>query len=353
MKKTLVTTTIRVPHNLEAYAKDFAEHEDDASIIVAGDMKTPEEIVGFCEHLQHEYEIPVRYLSPGDQEDYLSGIGADKYRNFLPWDCIQRRNVAILMAYKQGAEIIATVDDDNFWEGEGYFAQHDLGPFQRFQVYEAPDGWFNVLHNEGFYPRGYSFKQREDKLSPVTVVSASGRVVVNGGLWLGEPDIDAVTRLALRPSVEAYDSAKKKGVLGVGTKCPFNSQNTALHRDVIPAYCLATGLGRYDDIVASYIVKRIADHLGDYISFGEPIVRQVRNEHDVYKDLADEMTGMQLIDRIVDWLYEIPLKHNNYKQCTAELMIGLGNINAKDLPPEHYRFMRDTVVNYHHWLQII
>jgi hypothetical protein len=37
-----------------------------------------------------------------------------------------------------------------------------------------------------------------------------------------------------------------------GTWCPFNSQNTALHRDLIPAYVLSPLIGRMDDIWARY-----------------------------------------------------------------------------------------------------
>ena len=31
----------------------------------------------------------------------------------IGWNCIQRRNFAIILAYKMGADIISTIDDDN------------------------------------------------------------------------------------------------------------------------------------------------------------------------------------------------------------------------------------------------
>ena len=39
-------------------------------------------------------------------------------------------------------------------------------------------------------------------------------------------------------------------VMANGTWCPFNSQNTALHRNLIPAYVLSPLIGRMDDIWA-------------------------------------------------------------------------------------------------------
>ena len=50
--------------------------------------------------------------------------------------------------------------------------------------------------------------------------------------------------------------------LAPGARGPFNSQNTILARAVLPAYFLSPNVGRYDDIFASFMVKRIADHLG-------------------------------------------------------------------------------------------
>lgn len=183
------------------------------------------------------------------------------------------------------------------------------------------------------------------------------RCVVNAGLWKGDPDIDAATRLALNPIV-TKNLAPNNYSLSLRTKCPFNSQNTALHRDVIPAYCIIHGVGRYDDIIPSYIVKRIADHLGDYVRFGEPIVRQVRNQHDLWKDLEDERIGMQLTDRFVDWLYEITLAGATYKECLEQVIFGLQlrYITAdanKTLSPEQYQFLQNITTAYNKWMEVL
>jgi hypothetical protein len=359
MKNALVTTTINLPSNLEAYAKDIAKHgPEDTVIIVAADLKTPAGVKPFLDRLYADYDVPTLYLSPEDQNEIFGS-----YSNFVPWNCIQRRNMAILYAYRNGAEIIATIDDDNFWEGEGYFKGHNIGPQEAYVVHTEA-GWFNNCNmlaeerNKRFYPRGYSLHARSlPNLRHIFAVE-KGSVVVNAGLWLGEPDIDAVTRLAIAPNATACNFDLPLSIsLGKNIKCPFNSQNTALHRDVIPAYCLPHGLGRYDDIIASYIVKRIADHLGDYVRFGAPVVRQVRNQHDLWKDLEDERIGMQLTDRIVDWLYEIPLSGSTYKECVKELIMPFmlrytTALVNQSITLEQFIFCRNIGEGYNKWMEL-
>lgn len=355
MKHALITTTINIPILLDDYCKDFIAHKHDVEIIVAGDKKTPLEAAAYCAELQTKYKLSVRYLTPQMQTIYLDSWPL--YRDFLPWNCIQRRNVAILMAYFGGADIIYTIDDDNFLDTPNYIGSHMQAMAHCVHtVIDQKSGWFNPLalaFDAPFPPRGFSFRNRRLNMELITGGKQDIRIVVNAGLWLGEPDIDAVTRMALAPLVTDQNLPfhLKPLVLGKGTKCPFNSQNTALHRDVIPAYCLATGTGRYDDIVASYIVKRIADHLGDYISFGLPLVMQIRNAHNVWQDLHEEIVGMQIIDDFVDWLYSIELSQTSYRDCTGELLSML-KTKCGSLQGDKRAFMESLCRNYEIWLDI-
>ena len=98
---------------------------------------------------------------------------------------------------------------------------------------------------------------------------------------------------------------------------PFNSQNTALARRVLQAYFLSPHVGRFDDIFASFIVKRIADHLGEGVAFGRPLVRQTRNQHDAWEDLDLERMGCRLCDKFVDALALFPLAFRS-SSCIPE-----------------------------------
>lgn len=100
------------------------------------------------------------------------------------------------------------------------------------------------------------------------------RVAVSAGMWLGDPDIDAMARLCLMLNATSYTRTDSY-VLSPSTWSPFNSQNTAVLREVIPAYFMSWCVGRYDDIWPSYVVRRICDHLQQSVSYGLPVVHQV------------------------------------------------------------------------------
>jgi hypothetical protein len=75
----------------------------------------------------------------------------------------------------------------------------------------------------------------------------------------------------------------------------------------------------YGRVTASYIIARIAQHMGDVISFGDPLVRQERNPHDLWKDLAVERNGMILTDDFCEALRAVPLSGETYHECFGEV----------------------------------
>jgi hypothetical protein len=130
-----------------------------------------------------------------------------------------------------------------------------------------------------------------------------GRAAVNAGLWLQDPDVDALTRLAC-PVRSTGTAASFRDTLAcaVGTWSPFGAQNTALLREAIPAYFLLPGAGRFEDVWASYVLRHVADARGDYVTYGAPLVRQERNEHDLFADLDAERFGLEHTDCFLDGL---------------------------------------------------
>jgi hypothetical protein len=90
-------------------------------------------------------------------------------------------------------------------------------------------------------------------------------------------------------------------------------------REVIPAYFLSPCIGRYDDIWPSYVVVRIAQHLGDVIAYGHPLLRQKRNEHALWTDLDNERVGMLLTDEFCAALRSLTLQGKTYHECYGEV----------------------------------
>ena len=327
MKTTIVTTTIYVPHALEKYARNarFYGHSE-LSFVVIGDKKTPEETRSFCRQIADNH-YPCDYLSVDDQQHYLERY-PDLWRH-LPFNSIQRRTIGLLKAWEDGAGVVITVDDDNWMLNHDFVRLHNIvGHTPELPAFESSSGWFNVCSQleeasgTPFYHRGYPRAQRWKERDEFTCTSPiRRRVAVNAGLWLDDPDIDAMTRLE-RPIVVRgmRAGAPERFVLQPGTWSPFNSQNTALLREVIPAYFITPSVGRYDDIWPSYLVVRIAEHLGDVIAYGQPLLRQKRNEHNLWKDLDNERIGSLLTDNLCATLREIRLTGSTYHQCFGELV---------------------------------
>jgi hypothetical protein len=90
---------------------------------VTGDKKTPAEAKDFCEASAKEFGIECIYQTPDDQVEWLK-----KYPELgeeIPWNSIQRRNLAILLAYEKGCDVIITIDDDNYFiEGQDFVGEH-------------------------------------------------------------------------------------------------------------------------------------------------------------------------------------------------------------------------------------
>lgn len=320
----LVTTTINIPRLLADYARDAKAHGREVKLYVAGDRKTPSAAAEFCAQIPQETGVECEYMSPKAQTAFLRAYPA--LAAHLPWDCIARRNVGLLKALADGAEVVITIDDDNFLAEPDYFgAQLAAGDRATLDVFGNAGGWFNVcrfLEEENgrrFFPRGYGMAARSaPDEAPTAPPQLTLPVAVNAGLWLGDPDIDAATRLAAPVQATAY-TRDANFFVTPGCRTPFNSQNTALARDAMGAYFLSPFVGRHDDIFASYIVKRIADHLGHGVAFGRPLVRQDRNAHDLLRDLALENLGMKVIDDFVAALDAAWLTAANYADCLLEL----------------------------------
>ncbi|MBI4379443.1 MAG: hypothetical protein HY578_10145 [Nitrospinae bacterium] len=322
MRTAVVTTTINTPVFLKDYAGNVKVNRHNVFFVVIGDRKTPLTVKDYCRGLEHDTGIQIDYLDVQDQEGYL--IDFPELQNHLMYDSIQRRNIGILIAYQKGAETIITIDDDNYFISSDFIQEHSLGVRQKFDVIHSKSGWFNVcsfLEEKDeipFYHRGFPVHQRW-KEEKIVKEKADIKIVVNSGLWVNEPDIDALTRL-YRPVTAIKYLREDNFALGKGTWSPFNSQNTALSRDIVPAYFLSPYVGRYDDIWASYIISAIADHLGDSITFGKPVVRQDRNLHNFWKDMEKEKMGMIMTDRFCEILRKTNLTGTDYQYCFLEII---------------------------------
>ncbi|PIR89077.1 MAG: hypothetical protein COU07_03230 [Candidatus Harrisonbacteria bacterium CG10_big_fil_rev_8_21_14_0_10_40_38] len=359
MRKAIITTTIYVPVLLEEYIKNVKRNKhDNVFYVVIGDKKTPPEAEKYCKDLGNKHKVEIEFLGVEDQEKYLKKF--PELNKHLVYNSIQRRNIGILLAYEKGAEIIVTIDDDNFVVEKDFIGKNLIvGKEVSLDCLSSNTKWVNVCqflkekNDFPFYHRGFPMEKRwlNEK---ITKKKKTGKVVVNAGFWLEDPDIDAITRLTIPIDVKSY-TRDKNFMLDHGTWSPFNSQNTALAREVIPAYFLSPYIGRYDDIWASYIVQRIAHHRKEYISYGLPMVIQKRNPHNYFKDFEKERIGHLLTGKFCDWLDSIKFKKKSYEECFSEIINALPQfINKhKELTEEEVVYMKKYEEGLRVWKKTI
>ena len=267
MKKFIITTTINPPTSA---IKKF-DKMDGWNLIVAGDLKTPK-----------NYKIKNGlYLSPKDQVKINN-----KLSNLIGWNCIQRRNFAMIMAYKEGADIIATIDDDNIpyknW-GKNILLKKKIS-VRKFLTNEIAFDPLSVTNYKHLWHRGFPLQILNKKNLKKKNKKVEETFDIQADFWNGDPDIDAICRMEHAPEwkfkISDFPFTSNKF-------SPFNSQNTFLTRKVIENYFLFPHVGRMDDIWASYY----AEAKGYKVVYNNPSVYQKRNIHDLTKDMEKEIIG--------------------------------------------------------------
>ncbi len=264
--KVIVTTTINPP--TEALRK-FAIL-DGWHLVIAGDLKTPTPY-----HVDN-----ATYLSPADQERI-----APQLSDLVGWNCMQRRNFGFIWAARQGASLIATVDDDNI-PYEGWGAAPLVDQELEVDYFDSPVPAFDPVgatEHRHLWHRGFPIQWLAER--DYTKKSRRRvRVDVEAGFWNGDPDIDAICRFEHRPQIRFKEISFP---FAGGPIAPFNSQNTILSSRMFPSYFLFPNIGRMDDIWGSFWLQS----KGFNVVFSKPSVFQRRNEHDLTMDFEAELLG--------------------------------------------------------------
>ncbi len=289
MKKVICTTTI---HPVTEAIRKF-EAMPDWDLVIAGDLKTPAD---YASHLTRGI-----YLSPAWQEAY------DKHlSDAIGWNCIQRRNFALLKAYEMGADVVAVVDDDNipydFWgkdlsigkPTEVNFYTTDAPAFDPVGATNHRSLWHRGFPLQLIPERDYSQVMRKEMVPDV-----------QADFWNGDPDVDAVCRMEHRPQCSFDDACFP---FATGTLSPFNSQNTFISAKWLKDYFLFPHIGRMDDIWAAYYIEA----KGAQVMYQRPSVFQLRNEHDPVKDMKMEYHGYENNLSLVKVLKQDPEAIRNF-----------------------------------------
>ena len=295
-RRAIVTTTINPPTK----ALTLFSQKEEWDLIVVGDLKTP--------HDRYK-EINCTYLDP----DYQHSTYPDLSRA-IGWNCIQRRNIGFVEAYKKEYKIIATVDDDNIPYSDWGINCH-IGNEVEVDLYRSPNGYFDplsVTNNSWLWHRGYPVEHVPTKNRVEYLGKHTRNVLIQADLWDGDPDIDALCRLPHRPMVKF----KKCHPFGSVNPSPFNSQNTFLHRSVLPHFPMIPHVGRMDDIWGSYLAQKM---FPNSLIYCKPTVFQDRNPQDLVSNLEKEILGyrntLDFIDNASKEHQSLPAEAKNFLEA--------------------------------------
>lgn len=361
MNAAIVLTTIRVPELLVEYADNLEKYgHKNVEFLVIGDLKTPQEASEEIVRRIRERDFDAEYLDIRKQKQLLSEF--PQLKKMVPWNSDCRRNLGYLIASRHGAEVIVSIDDDNFVGDEDYLKAHSLiGTAVRMKAPSSENRWFNpcsLLETQPklrIHPRGFPYCRRRS--SYTTWSQDEGRVVLNMGLWLDHPDVDAVTNLT--ESIRVTGLKSEQVMLSPGTFAPINTQNTAFHRDILPAYYYipmgvpihGMTLGRYGDVWSGFFAKKAIDKMNDRVTFGRPLTIHRRNAHDLIKDLESEFWGILITEYLTKFLESTQLEGGSYGKVYADLA---DRLDMADVYPDKtvQKYFSKVARNMKMWVDI-
>lgn len=316
--KAIIITTINPP---TAAVQKIAQDHAEWSFIVVGDKKTPAD---------WQWENAT-LLSVADQAAMNSA-----YASACPFNHYARKNIGYIKAIQDGAEMIAETDDDNI--------PYDtfLGVAERTVHGRkvAKTGWENVYRHftpNKIWPRGFPLEYITESLKTTSALEDASDYdcPIQQFLADGDPDVDAVYRLTIEAETKFLPNTI---ILGSGTVCPFNSQNTIWWPEAYPLLYLPSFVSfRMTDIWRSFVAQICLYQTSKHLAFRDATVFQTRNEHSLIRDFKDEVPGYLNNVKIVDLLQGLPLSAkledmgSNLKQC-YETLVGAGIVPEAELP---------------------
>ncbi len=248
---------------------------------------------------------------------HFSYIDIDKDFGKNSW-IFSRKNAGIRSygfwkAYKLGADVVLTLDDDCFPEGSGFVETHlknlDQKMPHKWQATYPNPKWMNT--------RGFPYGVRDQF-----------PVALSHGLWSGALDLDAKTEIKLPKLLDEIVYPPITQYIQFGSYYPMCSMNMAFKREITPLMffpMMGEGVdgskwpyNRYDDIWAGIFSKKIMDHLNLGVVNGSPFVdhRKASKPNDNH---SKELSGMKMNETLWKCVDRVTLKGKTPKECYVEL----------------------------------
>lgn len=283
-EKWIVITTIQYPTE---QVRELAKIPG-WRVVVVGDKKTPKDwALENCD-----------YLSPEKQQSLGYEIS-----NLMPWNHYSRKNVGYLYAIENGATIIYDTDDDN----KPIAGLNPCAIDSTLSSLITSENCVNVYSYFGqpeVWPRGLPLQKIATSKSFQIASPTVCKIGIEQGVVNESPDVDAIFRLTQDKVIDF--TQQPPCFLPEGIFCPFNSQNTYIHKDSFyTLYIPSTVSMRVSDIWRGYIAQKLIWKFGYKLAFSGPSAIQHRNEHNLFHDYVLEqdlyLKAQPLLDFLSKW----------------------------------------------------
>ena len=390
MLNAILCTTINVPTFLEPLCSNIKKfyHNKNTIILIIGDMKTPTEAKSYCKKISKKFKIEIIYFGIEEQNKFFQN---KKYRSLykiFPKNDAIRRLLGNIYLSSYNLERFIYIDDDNYIcdKNNDFISSHSIvGKTITTKCAYSKNKWPNLYkyiktdEKMPIFPRGYPWNFRNINSFNVKFSrEIRGKVISNCGFILGDPDIDASSRIFWKIDVKKI-KYKNNIFLKPGNYFPFNDQNTSISGEYLNYYFKPLSAGRNSDIWTSYIFCKIAEINKDFISYGNPHLYQDRNIHDNWKDYEFEKMHNYSTDNFIEILRKVKNKRfdNNFdlffyvinEMLTLTRIQIKSNINIKINDSKHYqgfsnldrikrnkinlKYIESYLIGYLEWLKVV
>jgi hypothetical protein len=368
MKIYIIIASINVLSNLHGFKKEIAELKDSVKVVVVdeGDEVVRQKNKELLKDFDYEF------YGPKERTQWFKDhfIGShEKYSSIIPEKCHAETSFGSLIAWKEKADVILELDDDCFHvNGHDLIRGHLNNLLDDYGlIVNSNSKWYSTIENLVLncnllvFPRGHPYTS-ETRVESYSWRDENGKCVLNMGLWIGHPDLDALTILYNsgldgRCSIKSVGLKRDKVIVDRGTYFAICSMNTSFQRKIIPAfyqlYMKVMGIDRFDDIWSGIFIKKIADHLRDSICLGKPLVYHDKRPRSTFRDLKAELEGMimnEVFWKIVD---SLELSGKDYFECYLELADGIERNIEKFSEKIHRDFISLQIEKMKLWLEVV
>ncbi|MEM2143725.1 MAG: hypothetical protein QW279_00055 [Candidatus Jordarchaeaceae archaeon] len=369
------------PEFIKSYYDNFVSHKRDVNNVKLYfiDDYSPYYIENL--NITRSCSLPFEYWHVRSQIDFFKKRFGDCWKKF--WSVIPHRTDACrsfgyLVAALDDVDVIITIDDDNYAINKesveyDYLDSHDVVNSQILATeVNSSSKWFNTISmlkttpRRKLYARGYPYSKRFEEYK---YAYNCFKVVMNIGLWIGNPDVDSITVLnegslngLPKTRITGFRTEIKRLILSNDTFAPLNTANTAYSRKLLPiiydtfqgARVSELKLDRFGDIWCNLFIKKILDRVNERISIGIPLVEHRREPRDTFIDFQKEFWGILISEKLFEVVERIDLHSHSYADLYKELVENLEKDLLKEINIRALiKYFNKLFSSMRDWLEII